>query len=80
MVLAAKAVKVLIPRVVSEVAAIWAQILEVMLTQAAMQAAIALAARLTELHSSLSTDQHYLARVTNQERQPAFDDEAMISK
>jgi len=48
--------------------------------EAALQGAIGLAGRLTELHASLATDQHYLARIASQERAPNWDDEALLSK
>ncbi len=48
--------------------------------ESALQDAIGLAGKLTELHASLATDQHYLARVTSQERAPMFDDDALLSK
>jgi COP9 signalosome complex subunit 3 len=47
----------------------------------ALQGAIGLAGKLHELHSSLAIDQHYLARISTQERlQPQWDDEAMLAK
>jgi COP9 signalosome complex subunit 3 len=46
----------------------------------AIGSAISLASRLSELHATLTTDQHYLAKVTNQERQPTWDDDAVLSK
>lgn len=46
----------------------------------ALEKAIGLAGKLHELHSSLAIDQHYLARVASQERQPQWDEEAMLAK
>jgi hypothetical protein len=48
--------------------------------ETALQGAIALASRLHELHASLATDSHYLARVTSHERQPQWDDESGLFK
>jgi len=45
-----------------------------------LRGTITLAAKLSDLHASLATDQHYLARVASQDRQPQFDDEAVHSK
>ena len=48
--------------------------------ETALQSAISLAGRMEELHASLLTDQHYLARVTSKERQPQWDDDTALSK
>lgn len=50
------------------------------LMESALQGAIRLAGKLTELHASLASDHLYLARVTNQERAPMLDDEGLLSK
>ena len=42
-----------------------------------LQAAISLSTKLSELHASLSTDPHYLARIATQERQPQWDEDAL---
>jgi len=46
----------------------------------ALQSAIALNSKLHELHNSLCTDSLYLARVSAQDRQPQWDEEAVLSK
>ena len=48
--------------------------------ESALQSAMHLAGTLNELHNSLATDQHYLARTAVQERQPQWDEEALLSK
>lgn len=46
----------------------------------ALQGAIALNSKLHDLHNSLCTDSAYLARVSAQDRQPQWDEEAVLSK
>ena len=43
-------------------------------------AAIELARKLSEMNSQLSADPHYLQRITSQERQPRWDEDAMVTK